>query len=159
MINEDLIYSTTVSFLNTIFDNLFFHIAYQDNALPEKPFGNVYIVSQNDVDSRKKYFDKENPREEILTFVTILMQIEIVSSEDNVLGLISKVRQTLRSDKALYHFKSNGFNIRKLGDVISLPDKVNDEWIYRRTFDITLEVKQSDVFDVDYILEVDIDRV
>lgn len=159
MINEQLIYDTTFTFLNKIFQDLFFHKEYQDNNEPEKPFGTVYIVSQNDDGSKKSYFDRDEPKEKIQTTINIMMQIEIYSNIDNVLEYANKVKANLRSDKAIYAFALNGFKIKKLSAIRSLPEQESNVWLYRRTFDLTLEAKVSDVFEVDYILEADVGKL
>jgi hypothetical protein len=159
MISEGYVYGALISFLNEIFDDLFFHIAYQDNNEPNKPFGVVYILSQNEIGCRKKYFDRKEPKEQISIDVSILIEVELFSNIDNIFDRANTIKASLRRSKSIFYFRNKGFKIKSLSPIRSFPEEINEEWLYRRAFEIVLECTGSSTFATDFILSADIKNI
>jgi len=155
MITEQHIYTTLITYLNELIDELDFFIGYQDNNLPKK-HGAIYNISDVDKKEHKKYFDRENPKELQSTHRVFLIQVDLNSIEDNLLDIAEKIKRNIKSDKGKYWFLKNGLSITKSSPIRNLPHVVKGKYRYRRTLDLTIEFIDNDEFEVDYILTPDV---
>jgi len=155
MITEQNIYTTLITYLNELIDELDFFIGYQNNKLPKK-YGAVYNISSVDKKEFKKYFDRANPKERQTTHRVFLIQVDLNSTNDNLLDIAERIKRNIKSDKAKYFFNKNGLSVTKTSTIKNLPETINGKWRYRRVFDITIEFIDVDEFEVDYILTPDV---
>ena len=157
MITEQHIYTTLISYLNGLIDEFDFFIGFQNNKLPKK-YGVIYNISSTDKKRYKKYFDRDNPKERLDTHRVFLIQVDLNSTVDNLLDIAEKIKRDIQSDKSCLYFAKNGLSVTGTSTIRNLPEIVKDKYRYRRVFDITIEFIDTDIFEVDYILDIDIQK-
>jgi len=155
---EDFIYKTLVSYLNELFSEFIFYIAYQNRKADFKKYGTVYNMSRITTKEKKLYFDKDNPKEQQERLNRYLIQIDLYSNVDDLLSYADTIISNLKSDRTIYYFEKNGLFLKSISTVRNLPKKYKNKWQYRRIFDIEIECVDIDVFAVDYITSVDIQK-
>ena len=156
--NEDYIYETFATFLNGLFDDLFFHIAYQVSNSPKK-YGTIYKIVERTEKEKREYFDRENPKEKLSSIEIFKMQIDLYGDEDNLIDYAKKIKAYLRSQKGRDYFKRKGFTLLDFSSIRNLPEQKKQGFEYRRSFDVEVGYVDDFIFDVDYITQADIQKV
>ena len=157
--NEDYIYETFATFLNGLFDDMFFHVAFQKNNARKK-YGTLYKMNEHTERSKKSYeiLEDESRKENIESIEIFTMQIDLNSDEDNLIDYAKKIINTCKSQRGNYYFNKNGFTLKKISSIRDIPMQVKQGWEYRRSFDITVGYVDNFVFDMDYITTADIQK-
>jgi len=159
MINDNEIYEALFSKLNESFSNeMVFYKAFQGNTRNYDCYATIYVQNYKTKDTYKKYFDKENPKEQQSNTLSFLIQIDFFNNVDDLLSVVERVKAFLRSDNCAYVFNKKGLYIKNFSQIRSLPEKEKNKWRYRKSFDFNIEFMDSHEFAVDYILHADIKR-
>jgi hypothetical protein len=158
MNREEHIYNILVSHLNSIFENFPFFIAYQNNSKNYKKYGTVYNISRVTKQERKSYFDRANPHEQQERLNKYFLQIDLYSNADNLMSYADTIISNLKSDKTIYYFEKHNIFLGDTTSVRNLPERYKNKWRYRRSFDIEIMVVEVDVFSVEHITSVDIQK-
>jgi len=157
IISDKNIYDVFFKELNITFQSDFtFYKAYQTNPKKIKKFGTVYIVTQNTHKNKKEYFDRVNPKEKQTDTLHILVQVDLYSNEDSLSSFVETVKAFLFSDRVIFSFNRSGIKLKEIKSSRVLPEEVKGEWIYRRGFDVLIEIINVHEFNVDYIIEADV---
>lgn len=156
--SEDYIYETFATYLNELFDDLFFHIAYQTNNSPKK-YGTIYKIAERTDREHRAYFDRENPKERLSSIEIFKMQIDLYSDKDNLIDYAKTVKAHLKSQRGRDYFKRKGFTLLDFSSIRNLPEQKKQGFEYRRSFDIDVGYVDDFIFDVDYITKADISHI